>query len=89
MEGKRVLRLDYLRENALLVMTLTHLGPGSPLIAITGCSRFLINAAEVFFFNSGCTVGYISVDQPLRSRNEVGSAEHGLFTGTFSFSPFP
>ena len=64
-DGKRDLRLDFLRGYALLAMTLTHLGLSSPLIAITGGSRFLINAAEVFFFVSGYTIGVVAVGRPL------------------------
>jgi len=67
-DGKRDLRLDFLRGYALVAMTLTHLGLASPLIAITGGSRFLINAAEVFFFISGYTMGYVAVDRPLRQQ---------------------
>ncbi len=68
MEGKRDLRLDFLRGYAIFVMTLTHLGMASPLIVITGGSRFLINAAEVFFFISGFTIGYIAVGRTLESQ---------------------
>lgn len=63
--GKRDLRLDYLRGYCIFVMTLTHLGLASPLIFVTGGSRFLINAAEVFFFISGFTIGFIAVGRPL------------------------
>ena len=63
--GKRDLRLDYLRGYSIFVMTLTHLGLASPLIFVTGGSRFLINAAEVFFFISGFTIGLIAVGRPL------------------------
>ena len=63
--GKRDLRLDYLRGYCIFVMTLTHLGLASPLIFVTGGSRFLINAAEVFFFISGFTIGLIAADRPL------------------------
>jgi len=63
--GKRDLRLDYLRGYCIFVMTLTHLGLASPLIFVTGGSRFLINAAEVFFFISGFTIGLIAVGRPL------------------------
>lgn len=59
-DGARDLRLDFLRGYALFVMTLTHLGMASPLIFVTGGSRFLINAAEAFFFISGYTIGYIA-----------------------------
>ncbi len=65
MDGARDLRLDFLRGYAILVMTLTHLGMASPLIFVTGGSRFLINAAEVFFFISGFTIGYIAIGRPL------------------------
>ena len=68
MEGKRDLRLDFLRGYSIFVMTLTHLGMASPLIFITGGSRFLINAAEVFFFISGFTIGYIAVGRTLASQ---------------------
>lgn len=63
--GKRDLRLDYLRGYCIFVMTLTHLGLASPLIFVTGGSRFLINAAEVFFFISGFTIGLIAAGRPL------------------------
>lgn len=65
MDGKRDLRLDLLRGYAIFVMTLTHLGMASPLIFITGGSRFLINAAEVFFFISGFTIGIIASGRAL------------------------
>ncbi len=65
MDGKRDLRLDFLRGYALFVMTLTHLGLASPLMAITGGSRFLFNAAEVFFFVSGYTIGFVAAGRPL------------------------
>ncbi len=65
MAGKRDLRLDFLRGYALFVMTLTHLGLASPLMAITGGSRFLVNAAEVFFFVSGYTIGFVAAGRPL------------------------
>ncbi len=64
-KGKRDLRLDWLRGYAILAMTLTHLGVTSPLIIITGGSTFLFNAAEVFFFTSGFTIGLISLGRPL------------------------
>ncbi len=70
MDGKRDLRLDFLRGYSIFVMTLTHLGLASPLIFITGGSRFLINAAEVFFFISGFTVGYIAIGRTLGSQVE-------------------
>lgn len=65
MRGKRDLRLDFLRGYALVAMTLTHLGLNSPLIFVTGGSRFLINAAEVFFFISGYAIGYIASSREL------------------------
>lgn len=78
MAGKRDLRLDFLRGYALLAMTLTHLGMASPLIFLTGGSRFLINAAEVFFFISGFTIGFIAVGRSLEG--QVKSRLHRAWT---------
>ncbi len=65
MDGTRDLRLDFLRGYAILAMTLTHLGMASPLIFVTGGSRFLITAADVFLFISGFTIGHIAIGHPL------------------------
>jgi hypothetical protein len=54
-------RLDLLRGYAVFAMGINHFGmEGSLTRYITGGSVFLINAAEVFFFVSGLTLGIIS-----------------------------
>ncbi len=59
--GIRDERLDLLRGYAVFAMSVNHLGIGSRFFTpVTGGSVFLINAAEVFFFISGLTLGMIS-----------------------------
>lgn len=64
-EGKRDLRLDFLRGFCLFAMAINHAGLDSYWQIITGGSVFLINAADGFFFISGMTLGIISVGRPL------------------------
>ena len=64
-EGKRDLRLDFLRGFCLFSMAINHAGLDSYWQIITGGSVFLINAADGFFFISGMTLGIISVGKPL------------------------
>ena len=45
-EGKRDLRLDFLRGFCLIAMVINHGGPDSYWQIITGGSVFLINAAD-------------------------------------------
>lgn len=59
-EGKRDLRLDWLRGYALFAMSINHAIPESLFHIITGGSAFLISAAEMFLFISGYTIGFIS-----------------------------
>ena len=67
--GLRDERLDLLRGYAVFAMSVNHLGIGSRFFSpITGGSVFLINAAEVFFFISGLTLGMIS------RRRDLGQA---------------
>jgi hypothetical protein len=62
-------RLDLLRGYAVFAMSVNHLGLGRGVFSpFTGGSVFLINAAEVFFFVSGLTLGLIS------RRRDLGSA---------------
>ncbi len=64
---RRDLRLDWLRGFALFAMAINHFGlHQSFLHEVSGRSEFLINAAEVFFFVSGMTLGVIAVREPLR-----------------------
>ncbi|MDJ0955064.1 MAG: OpgC domain-containing protein [Acidimicrobiia bacterium] len=66
-EGRRDLRLDLLRGFALFAMAINHFGlHQSYLHSMSGRSNFLINAAEVFFFISGMTLGVIAFREPLR-----------------------
>ncbi len=54
-------RLDWLRGCAVLAMSINHFGlDRSWYHPVTGGSVFLINAAEVFFFVSGVTLGIVS-----------------------------
>lgn len=64
-QGKRDLRLDWLRGYALFAMAINHFGVESNYQIITGGAEFLINAAELFFFISGFTLGFISINRPL------------------------
>lgn len=66
-EGKRDLRLDWLRGYALFAMSINHAIPESLFHIITGGSAFLISAAEMFFFISGYTIGFISVGRDVRT----------------------
>ena len=67
--GIRDERLYLLRGYAVFAMSVNHLGIGSLFFTpITGGSVFLINAAEVFFFISGLTLGMIS------RRRDLGDA---------------
>lgn len=64
-DNNRDLRLDFLRGYTLFAMAIYHFSEGSYYRNITGGSVFLINAAEVFFFISGFTLGFISLGKPL------------------------
>ncbi|MEM1422875.1 MAG: OpgC domain-containing protein [Planctomycetota bacterium] len=60
-EGRRDARLDWIRGYAVLAMSVNHFGlDASAFHPFTGGSAFLINAAEVFFFVSGLTLGVVS-----------------------------
>ncbi len=72
-ESKRDLRLDWLRGYALFAMSINHALPESYIHIITGSASFLISAAEMFFFISGYTIGFISVGC------EVGPAMRRMF----------
>jgi hypothetical protein len=66
--GSRDLRLDWLRGYAVLVMSVNHFGLDRSLFRpFTGGAVFLINAAEVFFFVSGFTLGLISCRKPIEA----------------------
>ncbi|MEM7335090.1 MAG: OpgC domain-containing protein [Chloroflexota bacterium] len=65
--GKRDLRLDWLRGFALFVMSINHAGLDSYFHIVTGNAQFLINAAEGFFFISGFTLGFISIGREIKS----------------------
>ena len=65
-DTKRDRRLDLIRGYAIFAMSVNHFGLDQSVFhAITGGSVFLINAAEVFFFISGFTLGFISARKPL------------------------
>mgnify|MGYP001794924842 CR=1 FL=1 len=58
-------RLDWIRGYAVLAMSINHFGlDASAFHPFTGGAVFLINAAEVFFFVSGLTLGLISSRKP-------------------------
>ncbi len=62
----RDLRLDLIRGFALAAMAINHFGLSqSYLHEVSGRSSFLINAAEVFFFISGMTLGVIAAREPV------------------------
>lgn len=62
----RDLRLDLIRGFALAAMAINHFGfSQSYLHDLSGRSNFLINAAEVFFFISGMTLGVIAAREPV------------------------
>src|ERR671939_252994 len=58
-EGKRDLRLDFLRGFGGFAMVVDHLGGDSWLYALTGGNRFLVSAAEGFVFISGAVAGIV------------------------------
>src|SRR3712207_8597744 len=62
-EGKRDLRLDFLRGFAVFAMVVDHLGGASWLYALTGGNRFLVSAAEGFVFISGVVAGIVYGDR--------------------------
>ena len=65
-DGGRDLRRDWLRGYAVLAMSSNHFGIDRSIFRpVTGGSVFLINAAEVFFFVSGLTLGLVSSRKPL------------------------
>lgn len=66
-DSKRDLRLDMLRGLSLFVMAINHAGLSSYWQYLTGNSEFLINAAEMFFFISGFTVGMIYRGKEIRA----------------------
>ena len=59
-DGKRDLRLDWLRGYCLFMMIVDHIGGPSYLYALTGQAKFYISAAEAFYFISGLTLGMIT-----------------------------
>src|SRR5919202_5860461 len=65
-EGKRDLRLDYLRGFAVFAMVADHLGGASWLHALTGGNRFFVSAAEGFVLISGVVVGVVYGDRARR-----------------------
>ena len=58
-EGRRDLRLDFLRGFAVFAMVVDHIGGPSWLYALTGGNRFYTSAAEGFIFISGMLVGVV------------------------------
>src|SRR5215216_6626704 len=62
-EGKRDLRLDYLRGFAVFAMVADHLGGASWLYALTGGNRFFVSAAEGFVLIAGLVVGIVYGDR--------------------------
>ncbi len=65
-EGGRDLRYDLLRGFALLIMAINHLpARDSLLYAISGRARFVISAAEGFYFLSGLVLGIVAARRPV------------------------
>ncbi len=58
-QGKRDLRLDFLRGFAVFAMVANHIAGPSWLYAITGGNRFFVSAAEGFVLISGVVVGIV------------------------------
>ena len=58
-DGKRDLRLDFLRGFFVLVMLIDHIGGNSPLYYLTFGDRFFVSAAEGFFLISGIVAGIV------------------------------
>jgi hypothetical protein len=66
-EGRRDLRLDWLRGYAIFAMAVVHLDKTSLFDYLTGGGVFLVGATEFFFFISGYTLGYISQNHTLKT----------------------
>lgn len=58
-EGKRDLRLDFLRGLCIIIMVVDHIGGDSPLRVLTGGNTFFVSAAEGFVFISGLLLGEV------------------------------
>ena len=57
--GRRDLRLDFLRGFCAFAMVVDHFGGPSYLYAVTGGDSFFVSAAEAFVFLSGLMVGLV------------------------------
>jgi hypothetical protein len=66
LDGRRDLRLDFLRGFCAFAMVVDHLGGGSYLYPVTGGNTFFVSAAEGFIFLSGLLVGLIYGPRVLR-----------------------
>lgn len=63
--GSRDHRLDLLRGYAVFAMSVNHFGLDASIFHhVSGRSVFLINAAEVFLFVSGLTLGVVAARRP-------------------------
>jgi hypothetical protein len=66
LDGRRDLRLDFLRGFCAFAMVVDHLGGASYLYPVTGGNTFFVSAAEGFIFLSGLLVGLIYGPRVLR-----------------------
>ena len=66
LEGRRDLRLDFLRGFCAFAMVVDHLGGASYFYPVTGGNTFFVSAAEGFIFLSGLLVGLIYGPRVLR-----------------------
>ncbi len=57
--GKRDLRLDFLRGIAAVAMVVDHVGGDTFLTALSGGNKFIVSAAEGFIFLSGLVLGMV------------------------------
>ncbi len=58
-DGKRDLRIDFLRGLAVAAMVVDHVGGDTLLTALTGANKSFVSAAEAFVFLSGTVLGMV------------------------------
>ncbi|MFN8534981.1 MAG: OpgC domain-containing protein [Dehalococcoidia bacterium] len=58
-EGRRDLRLDFIRGYCVFMMIIDHLSGPSWLYVVTGNNRYIVSAAEGFVFISGVVMGMV------------------------------
>ena len=81
-EGRRDLRLDFLRGFCAFAMVVDHLGGASYLYPLTGGNRFFVSAAEGFIFLSGLLVGLIY--GPRIARDGLGAVQMHVLRRAFT-----